>query len=91
MSPQARTFSKVIHNPAVEKTSEVVGQTIARPNAILAGSVAAFMLVTLVYLVANVYGYVLSGSETIIAFSIGWVAGLVIDYIRILVRGGPNR
>ena len=43
MKPAERSFSKVIHNPAVEKTSEVLGSTVARPNAILMGSLFAFL------------------------------------------------
>lgn len=87
MSAPSRTFSKVIHNPVVEKTSEVVGSTIARPNAILAGSTTAFIAVAIVYLIAKQYGYVLSGFESIAAFVLGWLVGIAFDYIRLLIRG----
>lgn len=84
MNPAARTFSKVIHAPAVEKTSEAVGSTVARPNAILAGSFSAFVVVTGVYLIARHYGYPLSGFETIGAFVVGWILGLIYDYARLM-------
>lgn len=87
MSAPSRTFSKVIHNKAVEKTSEAVGSTVARPNAILAGSMAAFILTLAIYLIAKYYGYPLSGFETIAAFAIGWAVGLLIDYLRIMITG----
>jgi hypothetical protein len=87
MSPAVRSFSKLIHNKSVEKTSEVIGSTVARPNAILAGSVTAFSLSLVIYLIANYNGYPLSGSETIAAFIIGWVIGLLFDYIRVMVTG----
>lgn len=87
MSPASRTFSKVIHNKAVESTSEAVGSTIARPNAILSGSFTAFIVVLAVFLIARHYGYPLSGSETIVAFAGGWVLGILIDYLRILITG----
>lgn len=90
MSPPARTFSKVIHNPVVEKTSDIVGGTIARPNALLAGSTTAFVTVAVVYIIAKQYGYVLSGSESIAAFVIGWLFGVAFDYIRLLVRGSSR-
>lgn len=90
MNAPSRTFSKVIHTPAVEKTSEVIGSTIARPNAIVAGSTAALILVSAVYIVAKTYGYPLSGFETIGAFIIGWMIGLIYDYIRITVSGGKQ-
>lgn len=87
LPPVQRAFSKVIHNPVVEKTSEVVGSTIARPNAILSGAVVAFVAVLAVYLVAKHYGYVLSGFETIGAFIAGWVLGIVYDFLRVMITG----
>lgn len=87
LSPISRTFSKVIHQPAVEKTSEVLGNTIARPNAILSGSLFAFLITATLYLVARFNGYPLSGTETIAAFILGWCVGLIFDYIRLLFVG----
>ena len=87
MSPASRTFSKIIHNPAIEKSSEVVGNTIARPNAILSGSVTAFILTAAIYLIAKHFGYSLSGTETIATFVLGWIIGLIYDYIRVLLFG----
>ena len=86
----SRTFSKVIHNPTIEKVSEVTGRTVARPNAILSGSVAAFVLTLAIYTLAKINGYPLSGFETIAAFTIGWLAGMLFDYIRIGVKGGSS-
>jgi hypothetical protein len=85
--PVSRAFSKVIHNKAVEKTSDIVGATVARPNAILAGAVTAFVLTLAVYTIAKIYGYPLSGFETIAAFIIGWIGGIVFDYLRVVVTG----
>ena len=82
LSPASRTFSKVIHNPAVEKASEAIGSTVARPNLIIAGALGAIASV-IVYFVARHYGYVLSGSETIILFGCGWVIGAIIEYARV--------
>lgn len=87
MSAPSRVFSKVIHNPTVEKVSDVVGGTVARPNAILSGSVFAFLFTLVIYLIARYYGYALSGGETIASFIAGWVLGLVFDYFRALIFG----
>lgn len=87
MPPQARIFSKVIHTPVIEKTSEVVGGTLARPNAILFGSFFALVAVSAVYLVAKHYGYRLSGFETIGFFLTGWAVGLAVDYIKVMANG----
>lgn len=85
--PVSRVFSKVIHNKVVEKTSDIVGSTVARPNAILAGAVTAFLLTLIIYVTAKIIGYQLSGSETIAAFIIGWVLGIVYDYLKVVVTG----
>lgn len=87
MSAPSRTFSNVIHNPTVERVSDAVGGTLARPNAILSGSVFAFLFTLAIYLIARYYGYALSGTETIASFALGWVLGLALDYIRLLISG----
>ncbi|HET6747605.1 MAG TPA: hypothetical protein VFH06_05895 [Candidatus Saccharimonadales bacterium] len=87
MSAPSRNFSKVIHNKTVEKVSESVGSTIARPNAILSGAIFAFALTLGVYLLAKNLGYPLSGFETIAAFILGWVLGVVYDFLKVMVTG----
>ena len=84
MSAPSRTFSKVIHNKTVEKVSTAVGSTVARPNAILAGSTASILLTLFVFMVAKQYGYRLSGFETIGSFLLGWALGLIYDYARVM-------
>ncbi len=87
LSPSSRAFSKIIHTKAIEKTSEVIGSTIARPNAMLAGAVSAFILTLGVYVMAKTLGYQLSGFETIGAFIIGWLLGITYDYLHVLITG----
>jgi len=87
MSAPSRAFSRIIHNPFVERSSEVIGGTLARPNAILAGSSTALILVILTYIIARTFGYQLSGFETIGAFLLGWILGLVYDYVRVMALG----
>jgi hypothetical protein len=87
LSGPSRTFSKIIHNKTVEKASEAVGATVARPNAILAGSIAAFVFTLALYLLAKHFGYQLSGFETIGAFILGWVIGQLFDFFRVMITG----
>lgn len=83
MSPASRAFSKVIHNPVVDKTSEIIGSTIARPNLILAGAIGILTIGLGIYLVAKSYGYVLSGFEMIGASILGWSVGAIIEFARV--------
>lgn len=85
MPAPSKAFSKFIHNPAIENTSDVLGRTIARPTSILYGSVCAFAVMLSVYLLAKHNGFRLSGSEFIILFAIGWFIGLFADMIKSVV------
>ena len=87
MGAPSRTFSKLIHLKPIEKTSEVVGATIARPDAILSGAVGGFIFTLTIYLVARHYGYPLSGFESIAGFLVGWAVGLLFDYLKVMVTG----
>ncbi len=87
MSGSSRAFSKVIHNKTVEKISEVAGDTIARPNAILSGAIFAFLLTLAVYLIAKNIGFQLSGFESIGTFLLGWVIGIVYDFLKVMITG----
>lgn len=87
LSAPSRAFSKLIHNPAVEKVSEAFGATVARPNAVLSGAAFSFLLTLGVYLVARMNGYPLSGTETIAAFIGGWGLGLIFDFFKVMITG----
>lgn len=87
MSAPARAFSKVIHNKAVEEVSDVTGNTIARPNAILSGSLFALLLTLALYVEARYAGHSLSGFEMIGAFILGWIIGIIFDFLRTMVTG----
>ncbi|MBC7746795.1 hypothetical protein H7Y40_02315 [Pedobacter sp.] len=87
MNAPSRAFSKVIHAPFVEKSSEVLGSSLARPNAVLAGSFTALVLVMGIYVVARTFGYRLSGFETIGAFVLGWAVGIIFDYVKVMTTG----
>lgn len=86
LSAPSRTFSKVIHQPAFERFSELLGASAARPNAILTGSFTAFLAVFVVYLLAKQNGFQLSGTETIVAFIGGWAVGIAIDLLGAVIR-----
>jgi hypothetical protein len=87
LSTPSRTFSKLIHNKTVEKTSDAIGGTIARPNAILSGAFFAFGFSLILLLTARYYGYPLSGTETIAGFLVGWAIGTLFDYLRLMITG----
>lgn len=81
LSKPEKTLSKFIHQPVVEKVSEVAAKTIARPSGIIGGTIAAFIGLLSVYGVAKFAGFTLSGSEMPLLLLAGFVAGLIIEWV----------
>lgn len=82
----SRRFSTVIHAPAVEKTSEVLEATLARPSVLLGTTWTALLVGTSFYLVARHYGYALSGSELLFSFVVGALVGLTGEGLWRLIK-----
>lgn len=81
-----RTFSKVIHQPVIEKTSEFVGKTVARPSGVLGATIAGFIGLLLVFGVAKRVGFALSGSELPILLAAGLIIGLITEWFHKSIR-----
>jgi len=77
MKPTARAFSKLIHAPAVETASEVVGRTVLRPSISLGATSTAVLLTGFIYLYASYYGFELRGSEIWLTLIVGAIIGLL--------------
>lgn len=75
-----KTFSKVIHQPVIEKSSEIVGATVARPSGILFGGVFSFVGSLLSYLLAKRLGGELPYSIFALFFVGGFVFGVIVEY-----------
>ena len=79
MPRRKQLFSKVIHSRALSSVSDLLARTIMRPNALLFGAIASFVFTLGTYLLSKNLGYSLSGSESILAFFVGWLAGIIFD------------
>ncbi|HSX14348.1 MAG TPA: hypothetical protein VLE72_00340 [Candidatus Saccharimonadales bacterium] len=82
----SRGFSKVIHNPVIDKTSEVVGSTVLRPSITLGATSTALLVGGFTYFLAKHYGYSLSGSAMLLSLVIGGLIGLLIEGLSKLFR-----
>jgi hypothetical protein len=81
LKPAGRAFSKVIHNPVIEKASEVAAATVFRPSVTLGATATALLITGGLYLTARHYGFAISGSEFIFSLIIGGIAGFLIELI----------
>lgn len=86
MPKYRRYFSAFIHSPSIWMISDFLGRTIARPNAILFGAVLSFAVTIGVYLLSKNFGYSLSGFESIGAFLVGWITGILYDILLSLLK-----
>lgn len=75
-SPAARSFSKFIHAPAVERVSEVAAKTVMRPSVTLGATITSMLVGGFFYFIAKRYGYALSGSEFVLTMAAGALLGL---------------
>lgn len=79
LKPTQRRFSQVIHQPSVEKVSDALGKTVMRPSVSLGAVVTAVIVESFFYFTARHYGYVLSGTEVLLALLVGGVIGLALE------------
>lgn len=80
LNPRERVLSRVIHNPTVEKVSEVSANTIARPSGLLAGGVASFVISLAILWICHYYGYEYNFYLGLISFPIGFLIGLLGEF-----------
>jgi len=81
MTKPERTFSKFIHKPVIEKTSDALGKTVVRPSGITGATIAAFIGLLSIYGIAKFAGFELSGSEMPLLLVTGFIAGLLVEWI----------
>lgn len=86
-----RSFSKVIHQPLIEKTSEITGKTIFRPSLMLGATIGALLGGSIFYLLAKRYGFPISGSEFLLFGLVGGVLGLAGEGLRYLFKKVANK
>jgi hypothetical protein len=79
LAPVSRRFSRLIHTPAIEKTSEALEKTVARPSVINGALWTALLVGGTFYIIARTYGYALSGSEILFSFLAGGLIGIAAE------------
>lgn len=90
LSPVSRGFSKVIHNSFVDQSSEYVGKTIARPQAMMWGALFAFIGSSALLWITRHYGYEYNYLAVILLFVGGAIAGSLLEGLLHVVRKRKN-
>lgn len=81
LPPLSRGFSKIMHQRAVERASEVAEKTLARPSALLGAGLFATIGLGIMLYFARRNGFALSGSELLLFVVIGWALGLASEFV----------
>lgn len=88
--PEKR-FSKVVHQPVIEKTSDLMEQTVVRPSGVLFGSIFSFVGSLAAYLLAKRLGGDMPYSVFGLFFVGGFVFGLIVEFIFKTIKKRQNR
>jgi general stress protein CsbA len=86
LSAPSRAFSKVVHTPIIDTTSEFVGKTIARPSGVLTGAFISFVGTSVLLWATRYYGYTYNYLLVILLFVGGMVAGMTIEGLWHVIR-----
>lgn len=81
MNAPSRAMSKIIHQPVVEKVSEVAGATIARPSGILGGGLFAFVGSFALLWITKHYGYTYNYLVFFMLFVSGFAIGMIVELV----------
>jgi hypothetical protein len=79
-------LSRIFHTPGLSSAINLLSTTLLRPRALLTGGIAATITLLSSYLLARLHDYVVSGSEVLLGFAIGWATGLLYDCFVLLIR-----
>jgi len=91
LSTSEKLGSKIIHQPVVERVSEISGKTIARPSGVLMGSIFSFTASLVTYFFAKQNGYDMTYSIFFASFVGGFVLGIAIEFGYRMVRSLMSR
>lgn len=87
LSVLERRFSKVIHQPTIDRLSETSSKTVARPISLLTGGLIALVGSSLVLFMAYQYGFRYNLLLFFVLLASGYLLGLIIEAIRFFARG----
>lgn len=76
-----RAFSKFIHQPTVEKISEVGSKTVARPSALLSSGFFALIGTTLLVWMSRHYGFAYNYFMFVVFLIGGFILGLILEFL----------
>jgi hypothetical protein len=81
LKPYQKVLSKIVHQPAVSKASEVGSKTVSRPSGLLGGGIVALVGSLGYYLLAKHIGFTYNYVVFFMLFVAGFFIGLTLELI----------
>jgi hypothetical protein len=91
LSTSEKLASRVLHQPVVERASEVGSKTVARTSGVLLGSIFSFIISLAVYILSKRYAYDMTYSIFIASFLGGFLLGIIVEFLYKAVRSFTSR
>jgi len=89
LSAPSRLLSTIVHSKALDRPSEAIGKTIARPSSMLGGAFVALVGTSLLLWITKKQGYEYNYLAVIVFFAGGMIVGLALESLYRLVRRLP--
>jgi hypothetical protein len=86
LSKPERSFSKAIHSPVVDSSSNLLGKTIVRPSGVLGGGLAALVGSSYLLYSASHYGHEYNYTVFFLFFATGFFVGILVEALSKLLR-----
>jgi hypothetical protein len=86
-----RTFSRLAHNPVVDKISAAGAQTVGRPSGVLGGSICAFLGSLTILYYSKHYGFRYNYLVLFVLFVGGFAAGATLEVLIWLLYSRKRR
>lgn len=86
LSPQEKRFSKVMHQPMVDKVSDVAAKTVARPIGITTGAICMLLGSVLLLWASKRYGFSYNYLIGLLLLVFGYVVGCILELGYLLIR-----
>lgn len=86
LSASERTMSKVMHNKAVEKVSDGIGKTVARPSGILGGGIVSLLGSCILLYMSKQYGFEYNFFVFFALMGGGFLLGVVLELCIFALR-----
>lgn len=86
LSPNEKRLSKAIHQPVVERVSEITAKTVARPSGIMTGSACALIGSIILLWASRHYGFSYNYLIALLLLVSGYVLGCTLELIYLALR-----